>query len=1169
MSTPAELGALLAAELDRGPRRSPTPRVGGASARATVRVFVSSTFADFYLERELLATWVAQELRGRCAAANLDFVLIDLKFGVPGDAHPTEYCMRQLAECVRANGAPYLLFLCGSRRGWVPAAADVPPSLRCEPVEWVDGVSITVMEFLFGAGRGGGNVNALFCLRAPAFAESMKRVAHEGAPLPSNWPVGAVPKPACAPHGFEESETLQAALRAHVARSFPPSAVVNYDPLPGGDGTELDFKPFIDSVIEGLWSRITAQYPSPSGVEGSSGEGAAARLTPNISRDTLALQDLQHEAVLAAVLSADGAAPRVDATARLVDAVDTAARMGGVVLLRGDSGAGKSTLLAQVVGVLRARGSCAVVAHFVGLADRSSDAGALARRIVAGAWRARSAAPGAASADTTLLPADTDEACSLARHTLSSWRADDWGALCVTIDAVNQMHRGGEPADIAWLPAAGALPSGVTVLISTTPTCTVAAMLAVRVDTALVAAVPMGAAEARAVLAHSLAVRHGKALSPSESDAIAALEPGFRNPLWQYLAVEMLATVAISMTGRADVADLPSRTDALLAATISHAETSCDRLAVYSTSTALVRALLLAACASPSGLRESEAFAAVPAVAAALEIDADSAAVGVDSTKCAHTADATLLTTVKSQRTRLLPFQWMLVHGAANALLRKSAPGAEVLVAPAHALVIDAVVTRYGARALAVTQRALAAFYEASDAEPSRRATEAPALYAALGDKRALARSLACAPVVALAASGAAECDAILAWARAAGGGEYDAAAAALDALIVGLDARVPLERSVLFDALKLLSAMSRSRPALWRSLVDGAAPLLDEGGLAAADLLIAAAPAMQASPGAMQDMYIRAIEVRTAHLGAAHTDVADALLAQAGHMKDLPVPDRDGAGALYARARSIIEAGLGGAHPRLAHALASEAYWHLRRREYDDAHALLERAARILADAYGPDHSALAGVHFSRGSVFSEEQRWPEATAQLRAALRIRLVTVGEDTNPTATVEHDLARVLRAAGGAKGHDEAIDLCRRSLATRRKLHSRGSDGVAATLESLAALLRDAGRVDEAAAAFEEALAVRRGRDADDGNDVHRAFWDAGGRGNDDAFVKRGGWWGAIVCAACDAAPIRGVRIMCCDCCVDLCASCNAVGAAVAGHTQAHRAIAIGRAKGVA
>lgn len=90
--------------------------------RQTVRVFISSTFRNMHAERDHLVTVVFPELRERVEQLGLQFLDVDLRWGVPArdlngeTANPWEYC-RQLTDRVE----PFFVCYLRQRYGWVAA----------------------------------------------------------------------------------------------------------------------------------------------------------------------------------------------------------------------------------------------------------------------------------------------------------------------------------------------------------------------------------------------------------------------------------------------------------------------------------------------------------------------------------------------------------------------------------------------------------------------------------------------------------------------------------------------------------------------------------------------------------------------------------------------------------------------------------------------------------------------------------------------------------------------------------------------------------------------------------------------------------------------------------------------------------------------------------------
>lgn len=131
-----------------------------------VRLFISSTFTDYFAEREILVKQIVPKLREWCATRRLFLIDIDLRWGVPA-ASTTETilraCLGEIDRAKIANSNPFFLNMLGHRYGWVPSQTDIPKSVRDE-YGWVDGASVTQMEILTGAFREYNQVHcAIFC----------------------------------------------------------------------------------------------------------------------------------------------------------------------------------------------------------------------------------------------------------------------------------------------------------------------------------------------------------------------------------------------------------------------------------------------------------------------------------------------------------------------------------------------------------------------------------------------------------------------------------------------------------------------------------------------------------------------------------------------------------------------------------------------------------------------------------------------------------------------------------------------------------------------------------------------------------------------------------------------------------------------------------------------
>lgn len=134
-----------------------------------IRVFVSSTFTDFFNERELLVKFVFPELREWCNNFNMDLIECDLRWGVPADSTNEETiltCLSELDRCLDENdGQPFFIGMLGQKYGWVPDWNLIPEDLK-KNYDWIPNISITHMEFLHGSIRCR-NKNACFFIRDP------------------------------------------------------------------------------------------------------------------------------------------------------------------------------------------------------------------------------------------------------------------------------------------------------------------------------------------------------------------------------------------------------------------------------------------------------------------------------------------------------------------------------------------------------------------------------------------------------------------------------------------------------------------------------------------------------------------------------------------------------------------------------------------------------------------------------------------------------------------------------------------------------------------------------------------------------------------------------------------------------------------------------------------
>lgn len=153
-------------------RRNPTIFLKTREARRPreVRVFLSSTFKDMEGERAYLAKNVFPELEAFCAARNVKFTTVDLRWGITAadsqNGKVLSLCLSQVDLC-----RPYFVSFVGDRYGWsqVPGRKDellrqtFETAMREHPwLEKYQDRSITEIEILYGALLQDRNVSKVF-----------------------------------------------------------------------------------------------------------------------------------------------------------------------------------------------------------------------------------------------------------------------------------------------------------------------------------------------------------------------------------------------------------------------------------------------------------------------------------------------------------------------------------------------------------------------------------------------------------------------------------------------------------------------------------------------------------------------------------------------------------------------------------------------------------------------------------------------------------------------------------------------------------------------------------------------------------------------------------------------------------------------------------------------
>jgi WD40 repeat protein len=99
----------------------------------TFRVFLSSTFNDFQLEREAFRQRVVPELRNLCRRNGADFQSVDLRWSISEEAgqgqRTMQICLAEVRRCLSVTPRPNFVLLLGDRYGWRPVPSEIPASV--------------------------------------------------------------------------------------------------------------------------------------------------------------------------------------------------------------------------------------------------------------------------------------------------------------------------------------------------------------------------------------------------------------------------------------------------------------------------------------------------------------------------------------------------------------------------------------------------------------------------------------------------------------------------------------------------------------------------------------------------------------------------------------------------------------------------------------------------------------------------------------------------------------------------------------------------------------------------------------------------------------------------------------------------------------------------------
>lgn len=130
-----------------------------------IRVFVSSTFKDLHRERNFLMRRTFPKLQEEALKHGISITEMDLRWGITEDESKLGKVLQICLEEVD-NSVPFFVGILGKRYGWIPTLNDINDQIienAPQVKKYIENhISITEMEFLYGALEREENMNAIF-----------------------------------------------------------------------------------------------------------------------------------------------------------------------------------------------------------------------------------------------------------------------------------------------------------------------------------------------------------------------------------------------------------------------------------------------------------------------------------------------------------------------------------------------------------------------------------------------------------------------------------------------------------------------------------------------------------------------------------------------------------------------------------------------------------------------------------------------------------------------------------------------------------------------------------------------------------------------------------------------------------------------------------------------
>jgi nephrocystin-3 len=1048
------------------------PQAGQREQRV-VRVFVSSTFKDMMAEREELVKFVFPELRRRCRERRVEFVGVDLRWGITeeqaakGEVLPI--CLAEIEGC-----RPYFIGLLGERYGWVPETID-DEAVASRP--WLTDhrtKSVTELEILHGVLNDPAMQGlAFFYFRDRNASRAIEeRLSHEPSYAPEPGP----------------SQDKLADLKGKIETSGYPLRK-DYP----------DEKALGQWIIEDLWAAIDQRFPL-GGVP-----------------TELEQQRMDHDAF--AALRREVYIGRDEYVRRLND---HAASDGPPLVILGDSGSGKSALLANWITTYQEQHpQTLVITHYIGSTADSADHVAMLRRIMeeirdrlAPKGDTEEAGPALASRtrDDEEIPSDPEKVVEAFPLWLA--RAVSQGPLVLILDALNQLEDRDNAPDLTWLP--WSFSPRVRLIVSTLPGRCLDALQTRGWPTLTMQ--PMETGEQKRYITHYLG-KYRKGLEAPRVEKIVEA-PQTKNPLYLRTLLEELRVFGVyeALDARIDHYLKATTVDRLFALVLERLEADYEK-----ERPGLVKEVTALIWASRRGLSETELLELLGtpenpmprALWSPLYLALEDSLVGrsglltffhdflrqaveerylpaPEDKKEAHRTLADYFDTKPLDDRKVDELPWQ--HCAAEAWgrlkdcvtdmdmflnLRTDAreyelTGYWLAMAPSHDMAdgYHRMIARYEDTAPDQADLADRLIATASFLRLNARHDGAEPLY-----RRALAiREKVLGPEHPDTASSLYN----LAWLL-RDKGDYDGAE--------------PLYRRGLAIWEKVLGA---EHPSTSASLNNLAWLLENKGDYDGAERLHRRALAIyekvlgpehpntahsldnlgvvlerKGDYDEAETLHRKALTIREKVLGPNHPDTANSLNNLAALLDSKG--DYPGAEPLYRRALAILEKVLGPEHPLPAVAMNNLARLLMLRRDYDGAEPLYRRALAIWEKVLGPEHPDAAHMLSNLAELLKWKGDYDEAETFHRRALTLREKVLGPEHHFTARSLYYVGDLLYDRGD---YDGADPLLRRALLIEKKILGPDNDETVMTTRKLlqiALQFRDRGDQEKAAQLYGLAL----------------------------------------------------------------------------------------------